>query len=60
MNGKDVKLPTVPFELIVLRYRERFHISYKQFLETPWEIIIQDLEIWEIENDIKEYKLRQK
>ena len=54
--GQDITLPQAPIELIFLRYREHFNLSWGEFLETPWDVISKDLEILSIEAEIKRKK----
>lgn len=50
----------MPIELVFLRYRQAFNLSWNDFLETPWNIVQQDLEILSIESNIVQSKQKGK
>jgi hypothetical protein len=39
-----------------MKYREKFHISWEDFLNTPLRIINEDLEMIGIEADVRQYQ----
>jgi len=39
-----------------LKYREKFHLSWQEFLREPLDMIKIDFEIWGIEEKVKEWK----
>jgi hypothetical protein len=39
-----------------MRYREHFHLNWQEFLDTPWEVVVKDLELLDLEATIKNAK----
>ncbi len=40
------------------RYRERFHLSYRQFMEEPYEEFVTNVEIMKVEGEIEKARMR--
>ena len=55
-DGKSINLPEMPKELQILRYREKFHLSWEQFKNTPIRIFYSDLAILSLEADVLKSK----
>ena len=49
-------MPPAPVELIYLRYRQAMHISWQEFLATPWEVVNMDLQILDVEATVLKSK----
>ena len=54
-KGNTKNPPTeAPLTYLLLKYRERFQLSWKQLLETPMRVIDEDLEMLSIEKEFEE------
>lgn len=53
-------VPAAPFELALLRYRKEMGLSWQELLETPWEVLAMDMEIFEIEASVIKLKQESK
>jgi len=46
----------MPPELVSLRYREMFHLTWWEFMATPWDVVMLDLAILHEQSNVIKLK----
>jgi surfactin synthase thioesterase subunit len=46
----------VPFEYVALKYREKFHMTWQEFLAVPFHVFKSDMDMLKVENDVLEWR----
>ena len=55
-RGKKTPTPEYPFEYVLLKYREKFGLSWCELMETPIKVLYQDLKMLEIEENVSKWR----
>jgi hypothetical protein len=50
---KDDEVPAPPMEYTLLVYRRKMKISWQEAMDTPWDIVQQDIEMMNLEDEYK-------
>lgn len=57
MSQDSDKPAAAPYEYIVLKYRQYFGLTYKEFLDVPSEVFYTDLEMISLEAEAEKARI---
>jgi len=55
-DGKAKISVSPPLDYIGMKYRQQFNISWQELMATPFDVVLKDLEMMDMEADMLDYQ----